>query len=43
VNLYNNRIQRFPDLILANTFGFKPAEFFDADEQTTAAPRVALS
>ena len=29
VNLFNNRIQRFPDMLIANTFGFKPAEFFD--------------
>jgi LemA protein len=43
VNLYNNRIQRFPDLLIANTFTFKPAEFFDADEQATAAPAVVLS
>ena len=31
VNLLNNRIQRFPDLLIANTFGFKLAEFFDLD------------
>src|SRR3954466_9581393 len=43
VNLYNNRIQRFPALVIANAFGFKLAEFFAADEQATAAPRVALS
>ena len=29
VNLYNNRIQRFPDLVIASSFGFKQAEFFD--------------
>lgn len=43
VNLYNNRIQRFPDLVIANGFGFKPAEFFDADEKATAVPQVVLS
>ena len=43
VNLYNNRIQKFPDLFIAGKFGFKPAEFFDADEKVTAAPAVALS
>jgi LemA protein len=43
VNLYNNRIQRFPDLVIANGFGFKPAEFFDADEKATAAPQVVLT
>jgi LemA protein len=42
VNLFNNRIQRFPDLIVANGFGFKLAEFFDADEKATAAPQVVL-
>jgi len=43
VNLFNNRIQRFPDLLIANGFNFKAAEFFDADEKATAAPQVALS
>lgn len=43
VNLFNNRIQRFPDLLIASTFGFKPAEFFDADEKATVAPQVALT
>jgi LemA protein len=44
VNLFNNRIQRFPDLMVARTFGFQLAEFFDLEEPTAAAaPRVALS
>lgn len=43
VNLFNNRIQRFPDLLIASAFGFRPAEFFDADEKATAAPRVELT
>jgi LemA protein len=43
VNLYNNRIQQVPDVVIANMFGFKPAEFFDADEKATAAPGVALT
>jgi LemA protein len=43
VNLYNNRIQRFPDLVIANSFGFKPAEFFDLEEKAAAAaPAVKL-
>jgi LemA protein len=36
VNLYNTRIQQFPDLIIANNFGFKPGsllEFSDADKK----------
>ena len=43
VNLYNNRMQRFPDLLVAHTFGFKEAEFFDAEEKATLAPGVMLS
>lgn len=43
VNLYNNRIQRFPDLVIANSFGFKQAEFFDLEEKAAAAaPAVKL-
>jgi LemA protein len=44
VNLFNNRIQRFPDLLIANLAGFKLAEFFDLEDQDAAnAPKVALS
>jgi LemA protein len=44
VNLFNNRIQRFPDLLIANAFGFKQAELFELDERAeAAAPAVALS
>ena len=43
VNLFNNRIQKFPDLLIANSFGFKPAEFFDLeDPKAAAAPAVGL-
>ena len=43
VNLFNNRIQKFPDLLIANGFGFKPAEFFDLeDPKAAAAPAVGL-
>ena len=43
VNLYNNRLQRFPDLVIANTFNFKAAEFFQLDDDAkAAAPAVAL-
>jgi LemA protein len=43
VNLYNNRLQRFPDLLIANSFNFKPAEFFQLDDDAkAAAPAVAL-
>ena len=41
VNLLNNRIQRFPDLVVANAFGFRLAEFFQLDDDAKAeAPRV---
>ena len=44
VNLFNNRIQRFPDMLIANNFGFKPAEFFQLEERgAAAAPGVSLS
>jgi LemA protein len=43
VNLYNNRVQRFPDLVIAHTFAFKEAEFFDLEEKTAAAaPAIKL-
>jgi LemA protein len=43
VNLFNNRIQKFPDLLIANQFGFKAAEFFDLeDPRAAAAPAVAM-
>jgi LemA protein len=44
VNLYNTRIQRFPDLLIAKSCGFKEAELFDLDDpKEAAAPGVALS
>ena len=43
VNLYNTRRQRFPDLLIANGFGFKEAELFDLeDKAAAAAPAVSL-
>jgi LemA protein len=43
VNLYNNRLQRFPDLLIANSFDFRQAEFFQLDDDAkAAAPAVAL-
>ncbi len=33
VNLYNNKVQMFPSNIIAGMFGFKEAEFFEAQEQ----------
>ena len=44
VNLFNNHLQRFPDLLIARLGGFQPAEFFDLEEpDAAAAPKVALS
>ena len=44
VNLYNTRIQRFPDLMIANAFGFKEAELFElADSMEASAPGVSLT
>jgi len=43
VNLFNSRVQRFPDLLIANSFGFKLAEFFDLEDPSAAkAPAVAM-
>jgi LemA protein len=43
VNLYNNRIQRFPDLLIANIFKFQLAEFFDLEDAAAAkAPAVEI-
>jgi LemA protein len=43
VNLYNNRLQSFPDLLVANSFAFQQAEFFQLeDDAKAAAPGVSL-
>src|SRR5260221_974829 len=39
----NNRIQTFPSNILANNFGFKPAEYFKVAPEDQALPKVDLS
>jgi LemA protein len=35
-------VQRFPDLLIARSFGFKPAEFFEAAEGAGLAPKLDL-
>ena len=40
---YNDAIQRFPDLLIARSFGFGDAEFFQAEAASHAAPTVELS
>ncbi len=38
----NDGVQRFPDLLVAQAFGFKQAEFFDAPDGAEAAPKLEL-
>lgn len=40
---YNTKIAVFPNVILAGPFGFKPAEFFEAEEGERKAPKVDFS
>jgi LemA protein len=37
---YNTSIQVFPNVIIANHFGFKPAPFFEARDEDREVPRV---
>ena len=37
---YNNRIQVFPNVMMANMFGFQLEEFFEAEEEGRAEVRV---
>lgn len=39
----NTRIQSFPDLIVARAFGFREAEYFDAEAGSGTPPRVTLA
>ncbi len=38
----NDGVQRFPDLVVAHLFGFRDAEFFEADAAAAAAPVLEL-
>lgn len=40
---YNQDIRKFPKNILANMFGFKPADLIKADKGAKTAPKVNLS
>jgi len=43
VRIYNTRIESFPDMLVAKSFAFRPAEFFAVDDaEVRAAPRVEL-
>ena len=37
---YNNKIQSIPSNIIAGMFGFKPREYFKAEEGATEVPKV---
>jgi LemA protein len=37
---YNTKLQVFPNVIIANSFGFKPEEFFEAEEAAKAPVKV---
>jgi len=41
VRANNDAVQRFPDLVVARSFGFGESEFFEADDGSRAAPRVS--
>ncbi len=40
---YNTRIQSFPDMVMANMFGFLRFEFFEAEEGARAVPEVSFA
>ncbi len=43
VRIYNTRIETFPHMFVARPFGFRPREFFAADdEEVRNAPRIAV-
>lgn len=37
---YNSKIQAFPGVIFANTMGFKPREYFEADDESRGPVQV---
>lgn len=42
VKEYNAAIRRFPGNVIAQFFGFKPAEYFEAPEETQKPPEVGF-
>ncbi len=40
---FNTRIQTFPSVIVANMFGFKQFEFFEAPEEAREVPKVSFA
>jgi len=43
VSTYNTRIQTVPNVVVANMFGFKPFEFFEAEEEAREVPEVSFA
>jgi LemA protein len=43
VRVYNERIQVFPNVLIANMFGFQPAEFYEAEAESREEVRVSFS
>ncbi len=37
---FNNKTQSFPSVLIANMFGFKARDFFEADPESRAVPKV---
>jgi LemA protein len=42
VSDYNTRIQTFPNVMVANMFGFQRFEFFEAEEEAREVPEVSF-
>lgn len=42
VKTYNQKIKAFPRVIIANIFGFKEAEYFEASEGAKSVPQVSF-
>lgn len=42
VRQFNDRIQVFPHVLVARSFGFREAEFFDAPDAAASVPQVKL-
>jgi LemA protein len=40
VTTYNTKIQQFPGSLFASRMGFRPREYFQADEASKAAPKL---
>ncbi len=43
VTSYNTRIQTFPNVVMANMFGFLRFEFFEAEEEAREVPGVSFA